>query len=488
MDNIIQTIKLEEIEKRLNSLNKSLKSEESNIVLLSDYISNLKDIIGMLRMNIETLFGLDPNFFSYCDTFDINSKRWGVGSVRTDRIFFVCTPGIKTYIKITGNIFYKLEDDFEPYFRALLNSTNLTDGIIYEKNFKANHDFSTKIEFTYSFIPTKQDNMIMLLTHAGTTDYLKGTSGFDNIKVEIIGYNVAILSRKYDFRLFITKNNYYITKNLSDHSEYLKAPINNIDLSAPFNLVDNVKPTDVDVYKNRLHFYNVTYVPEVTMNNEKNGYLINENQNMFYLSYSYNSLVLYTKQNPLSNEFSQFVPVNKGTTYTVGHPIYPLYKPYNIGNVYSNYDCNLYVAIALSNKLNEFEMLLNNEKISGIWVDNCSVFAKDWEDHFGERKQCYVATTSLAEVYFFDSELATYKLYIGKGHQVSAFMQSDLSINVYMKWLNNIHKKVLILNPSTNKYEVQDDEEIIENAWEYLEGYGNDYFINRMGTWEYVPN
>ena len=488
MDNTIQTIKIEELEKRLNALNKNIKNDETNLILLSDHISNLAEVISLLRMNVDALFKLSPYFFNYGDIFNFKYKRWGVGSVRPDRIFFVCTPGVKTYIKVTADVFYNLNTSLEPYFRAILNSTSLTEGIIYEENFSNNTNFTKTITFTYSFVPETADNTLMFVAHSGTGDYLQGTSGYNNLKVEIIGYNVAFISRKYDFRLFITKDNYYLTKNLYDKSEFLKVPINQVDLSAPFNLVDNVRPTDIEVYKNRLHHFNVTYVPNIIKNETETALLIDDSTNRFYFSYSYNSLVLYAKQNPAPNEYSQMVPLNRGITYTVGPPVYVVTTPYNVGAVSSNYECSLSTMVSIPNNTSEKEMLLNNESIPGLWVDNCSVFIKDWEDHVGEGKNCYVATNSLAEIYFFDSDMPTYKIYIGKGHQVSAFMQSNSSINIYYKWLNDIHKKILVYNLETEKYELQDGEEIIENAWEFLEGYGNDYFINKQGTWEYVPN
>lgn len=497
-----QMIKLEELEKRLNSLNKKISTEtnklenitssletvNNSIEGVSLSVGNLSSSLNELSSEVDNIqSGGGSDIYNVFDSIKLKSKRWGIGSVRPDRIFFVCKPYVLTKIKVKAEIFYKTTAAYNAYFRMLLNSTTLTDGIVYEEKFDGlNGTLEKTVEFEYEFYPTQENNMLMFVAHAGTTIYTQGTSGFTNLEVTVFGINVSILTRRMDFRSVITKDFYYLTRNTETSCEYLRAPRNNVSLTTPFVTIGNIKPTEIPVYADRIHPFNFTFVPSATYNSETNKFDIDLTINRFYCSFSVNSYIYYVYENPPANAYSLSVPSQTGFGYTVGHPAYKTSLNYNLGITTTNGPCNIYTVVSLPKLYVEQRIKLNEDFVPGLWVDNCAVFAKDWEDHPGERPHCYVATDVFGDVYFFPNHNATYKIYIGKGHQVNAYMQSDLSINIYMRWLNNIHKKILIYNSATGIYELQEGEELIKNALEYLEGYGNDYFINRLGTWEYV--
>ena len=478
-----QIVKIEELEKRLNSVNKSLKTQGLELISINDYFNSINTMLKIFNHKLDSIFFSHGNNFNYKATYGLPFKVLGTGSVRPPRIYFVCNPNVKVHIKVTGKVRYETYDGASNgYLRMLLNTTSLTENIVHEETFEYNGTFYKNFDFTYEFQPEQEGNNILFVFHCGQSFTNKGISCVEELNVEIYGCNVAFLSRDYSLRVFTTKSNYYITKNLFDSVEYKKFAINSVDLSSQFTTLTNLAPI-VETYGKNLNPFNVTYVPNIILDSTNNSFIINDTNNtMFYAAYSYNNYVGYLK---LEASVNSEIPIEKGFTYTVGHPINLNNKPYNLGIVHSNKECNLFAVI--SGLTDETSLKFNNDSDLGIFVENVTVYAKDWEDNFGNRPYCFIVTNENAEIYFLNSINSSYKIYIGKGHQVNAYMQSDLSINVYYRWINNVYKKVLIYNSTSQQYELQSGETVFENAWEYIEGYSNDYFINRLGTWEYVP-
>ena len=476
-----ELIKLEELEKRLNSLNKSVKDNNNQIISMSDYISCLNEIINMLKINLDTLFQLDENYISYMASYSAPTMYKGTGSIRPERIYFLCKPGIKTFVKIKLDVELQNNTGADAYFRILLNAKSLTEGIVYEEKYKMNGTLTKTIEHTYEFVPEKEANNILIVVHSGESTFDTGRGTIFNFNIEIVGYNVVILTRDFSLRLFITKNNYYIAKNLYGESYYGKFPIDQVSLTDGYTKAIEKTPP-ISGFIESLLYRNVTYLPNIVYDSETDSLTINDEQNTILLySYCFNNYIIYTR---IESPFNVYVVSNNGFAYTLGHPYQKSSTAINVASAQSNKDCELYVNYSITGLYSTF--LYDNKKIGGVWVENCAVFAKDWEDHVGERLNHYIAVDENANIYFFNSYKATYQLFIGKGHQVNAYMQSDLSINVYYRWLNDVYKKVLTYNNDTGQYQVENGETKFENAWEYLEGYGNDYFINRLGTWEYV--
>lgn len=479
MDNFShQQIKIEELEKRLNALNKKINIESSAIDELNNNLALTNQTISSLSVDSGQDF---DSWYTY-------TKRWGMNNVRHDRILFTCKPYVKTKIKIKTDLFF-ISNSTSPltaYIRVCLNTINVTKGKIYEEKFQLNQGtLNRKFEFEYDFYPTKEDNTFLLLLNPGTDNFNLGSSGITSYEATVIGKDVNIITRNNDFKVFLTKENYYITRNVSDYGEYLIAPVSNCKLTSKFTKIDSVIDRTTAQNNDKFLPFSYTCVPDVSYDSTTERYkILTTWPPRFYYYYSNQNTMYFGVQNPSSG--TTYIGCTYGYSYTVGPPTSTSSYFQNIGAANTTLDCYLGYGLGTSTKIETQRMKLNGTNITGMWVENCVVFVKNWQDRpAGEIQPCYVATNSLGEVYFFDGRLATYQLYIGKGNQVNAFMQDDRSINVYMRRKHNVYKKVLLYDATTEKYTVQDGETEIPNALEYIEGMNGDYFINNLGTWEY---
>ena len=501
-----QIIKIEELEKRLNSLNKKIATEAQNVETINKTMETVNQSIDELSADIDKVSleleeissGTGTGGSCSCETesksgemfncFDkivLTKKIWGTNNIRHDRLYFICKPGVWTKIKIKADIFFETSQEQECYTVFSINATGVNTNKIFEEFYTVNGTFSKSIEFEYEFIPTKEDNMVLIYSNPATSTTAIGHGGFTYMEFSIFGMNTMILTRRHDLKIFLTKDNYYITKNLDEGAEYLITPSSNVNLNGTYTKVGNVTPT-LSNYQNRFFPYNYMCVPEIIYNSETGKYEFTSTP-MFYFAYTYNGSVYLGKENP--GETNLTSATTYGPSYTVGHPLSTGVNHFNLGLNYSLQGSYLCYSISNSTTAKKTgRMKFNGANMEGYWVDNCSVFAKDWEDFPGQRPNYYIGINNNAELYFFPAVESTYRVYIGRGCQVNAYMQSDLSINVYYRWLTDVHKKVLKLNEETNMYELQEGEEIFQNAYEIIEGIGNDYFINKLGTWDYVSS
>ena len=97
-----------------------------------------------------------------------------------------------------------------------------------------------------------------------------------------------------------------------------------------------------------------------------------------------------------------------------------------------------------------------------------------------------VSNSEKAEIYFSVGHTTNSLLYVGKGHQVSAAMADDKSINFYYTLKRNIYMKTLKYNSTTCEYTLSNHTTITPCATEYIEGMTYDYFIKKEGKWTYV--
>ena len=474
-----QQIKIEELEKRLNSLSKKLKIESNEIDAINANLTTTSQKINALSTELDT-----QDF----DSWLTYTKRWGINNVRHDRIFFTCKPYVKTKIKIKTDLFFISNSTtaLTAYIRICLNTINVTKGKIYEEKFEITEGtLNTTFEFEYDFYPTKVDNTFLLLVNAGTDNYTLGSSGITSYEVTIFGKDVNILTRNNDFKVFLSKDNYYITRNVKDYGEYLIAPVTSVNLSSTFTTIESVIDKTTAQNNDKFLPFSYTCVPNISYDSTTERYEISTIlPPRFYYYYSNANTLYIGQQNPSSG--TTHIACTYGYSYTVGPPISTSLYYHNVGSANTTLDCYLSYGVGTATKIETKRMKLNGSNVTGMWVENCVVFVKNWEDlPAGEIQPCYVATNSLGEVYFFDGRLATYTLYIGKGSQVNAYMQSDRSINVYMRRKHNVYKKVLLYDSASGVYSVQDGEQEIPNALEYIEGMNGDYFINNLGTWEY---
>lgn len=484
----LELVKLEELEKRLNSLSKKIKSESSEIVSLSEYVSLIYEMVKLLRLNVDAIFQADESFYNYVLTYNITAKTLGAGAVESDRIYFMCKPNVKLFINVKAEIYFEnFRSDSDGYFKAFLNTKDQVGGLIYEElydDFPLNTTQTKTIEFTYEFTPTEETNSLLFVVKGLGTLAFFGTSGFNDLQVEIYGYNVINITRDYGFKLFITKTHYYLTKNFVDHIEYAKMPIDQVDLSTGFTTLGDFAP-GISTYGNPVRVFNGTYVPCVEYNSETDTLSINSEKEMFYICYSYGNRVIYVQINLYTGyENEDNIPIRCGQGYTIGHPYAKTELPYNIGCINTCIDSR--ARFRVSTYPDEMYIRYKHANILDEYIELVSIFAKDWEDNIGSRDPCFLAVKPNLEIWFHNGYDATQRFLVAKGYQVNGFMQSDRSINVYYRWLNTVYKRHLSYDSATGEHSLDEAVEVFEDTFEILEGYGDDYFINKLGTWQYV--
>lgn len=470
-DNII---KFEEIEKRMHSLNKKFLTINENLANLNNNLLNLQEFVE----NTETFNSFEIKNFDH-------GKR-GYYYLSFDRVYFLCKKNCLTKFKITVNThFYTNGDTYTATLYMMLNSSSISKAFY---SFPVEFSENTEHTFTYEhyFYPTKEDNYILIRINCNSSNY-NANLEINSVNIEATGRNIMFLNRKNDFRVYISKNNYYLTKNTSDGGYYLKTPINGVDLDLPFTQIPNLIPESVPIYNNRYYSFNYTYMPKINYNSVTEKYEIDDTVDFFVFCVNTSSIITSGITNPPSGVASLVNWINRGWVYVVGHPGNNDIEPRNLAFV--NTSSASYNLPGLTNSGSSTSstafISLNGVNITGNWVSNVPVFAKDWEDNPNNPYMC-VATDRFADSYFFNAREATYSIYLGKGIQPNAYSQPDGSINVYMRWLDKVYKKVLIYNSSTSQYELSPNIIEYDNTWEILEGYTTDYFIcNNNGIWSY---
>lgn len=470
-------IKFEEIEKRIHSLNKKITTTKSDLtemnsslVVLNNQLLNLQDFVE----NTETFNFYDQKTF-------VHGKK-GYSTVLFDKINFLCKKNALTNVKISVSVHFAASTllTYPGTFYIMLNSYPASTAI-YSETFSFSREKDITFNFEYTFYPTQEANyFIPRITMSSATSYL--SIELLNIDIEMTGRNIVFLQRNTDFKLYITKDNYYITKNVAGGGLYLKTPVSNVDIST-FTEIPNVMP-DAAIYSSYYPF-NYTYIPKLAYDSETSKYTIDDSVDYFVFCVNTSGAVFASKKDPLSTDTLAGWSA-RGWIYTLGHPN----RDYSqfVASVYSGSATgNFYPGIQIGLPLTATQLTLNGVKISGPWVSNCAVFAKNWEDNLDSPFMC-VATDESGNSFLFPSASTTYIVPLGKGYQVNAYLQADGSVTVYMRWLNTVYKKTLIFNSETSQYELTPNVVEYTNTTEILEGYTTDLFIrDNTGNWTYQP-
>lgn len=467
-------IKFEEIEKRIHSLSKNFSKINENLINLNNNLTNLQEYVE----NTETFNSFDIKNFDH--------GKKGYYYLSFDRIYFLCKKNCLTKLKITVNTnFFSPGTTYIATMYMMLNEVAIAKAF-HSSTFEFSENTSHSFVYEHYFYPTKENNYINIRINLNSSDF-NANLEITSINIEATGRNIMFLNRKNDFRVYISKNNYYMTKNTNDGGYYLKIPVNEVDLTLPFTKIPNLIPANVGTYNKRYYSYNHTYMPKISYNSATGKYEIDDSVDFFVFCVNTGSLVTSGTTDPPSDVASLVDWVNKGWVYEVGHPGNTDINPRNLAFVHTASTGTNRAGLTNSDPYNSSNVFikLNGENISENFVSNVPVFAKDWEDNPNNPYMC-IATNEFGENYFFNAREATYSVYLGKGIQTNAYFQSDGSINVYMRWLDKVYKKILIYNFSTSQYELSPNITEYNNTWEILEGYGTDYFIcNNNGLWSY---
>jgi hypothetical protein len=476
-------IKFEEVEKRIHSLNKKTLNNTENIKSISETTTSLEGQLAVLNDKIDLVSKKET--FNTFDRRLIHTRKPGFDIFSLDRIYFLCSKSSMVKLNITLTVRFHSTAEYTATLYHVLNSNNVVNNFgafAVTYNGYLEHIFNCE----YEFYPRQENNYIFIQLRTGNTNPANARAELVRVNVSAQGRNIIFLNRSNEFKVFVSKNYYYLTKNIISGGSYLLAPSNNVNLFAPFAPIPPLVSEGISLYDNRYLPYNYTYMPNIVYNSTTNKYEIDHSIPFFAFCVVPSSLVASAAANPPPATQNVTPVTTKGWTYVVGHPGNNDLTPRNFAIVNSG---NTYLPgltnSASATSSNVF-LRINGVNVTGSWVANVPVFAKNWEDVTNNPYMC-VATDEFGDNYFFPERYTTYTVYVGKGTQLSAYLRTDNSVVVYMRWLDKVYKKLITYNESTLRYELAGTIAEFDDTWEIIEGYTTDYFINRKGTWEYVP-
>lgn len=484
----------------ISSLQNTVSTNTNNITTLQNTVTSHTSSISSLDGRVETLENANCNseIIETINCFDIKNFPMNLDTFGTYENFFTCffTCETTSYVKLKLDFEIEINNSEQraKTFNVLLNGT-VIDSHSYTVNGIENKTYTVE----YTFMPTSQNNNIQYKSTETTTTKRTCHTKLINCHVEICGRNIEILNHENDFKVFLSQNKYYITKNSGSTAEYKILNYGETDITSnylsvprPVYAIDDPLANSTDRYN--YTFFNYQIYPVINFNSTTNKFEIDSSDlNIATVScVGYNTLKSLMSTVPkhstgmqrlsYSGEYSISSPGAKksGDNFVIDTSAANTYAVKEKGNhylIFTDGVTNLTSALY-------YQVTLNGVLVPGKWVHNEAVFAKDWETTPNRHYAC-VATNEFGENYLFTQREATYSLYIGKGSQTSAYMQSDGSINVYLSKANRIYKYVLNFNPISEKYEVASSNYVMDGRG-YLEGYSNDYFYKKGETWYYV--
>jgi hypothetical protein len=502
MENIMP-IKFEELEKRVSSLNKRLNVLTEDLNESKDDITEINQEINTMTNQISvvdsTLLALESNIqntetFNIYEEKEFNHGQRGYNYFYFDRIHFLCNKSCLTKLKITVKV--KLNSltasTYTSAMHIMLNTTSISDKIFNTTQGYNSTDIPYTYTFEYKFYPTKENNFISIRVSTGTTNQNNANIKIESVSIEGTGRNFIFLNKPREFKVYISQNYYYITRNTSTGGEFLKTPTSSVDLNSTFTTIPDLIPSGVSAYANKYFPYNYCFIPKINFNSTTEKYEIDDTITYFLFcskpGTSYYQ-VLAGKANPESGVESLIKVSSMGFAYIPAHPgesgTYPSYiMTTYTGNTYTSL---IYVSKTTSEGTNSNTAIsVTDIPVADYWVSNTPVFGKDWENN-PNIPYMMIGTTDLGLNYFFSAPTDNYKIALGKGYNVNAYLQSDGSINIYMRWLNKVYKKILTYNSTSEQYELSSNVTEFDNTIEIIEGYSTDYFICDVnGNWSYV--
>lgn len=474
-------IKFEEFEKRVHHIGKNVGKNSLEIKNISNNIENINENIEELNEDLKK-----DTFFSFFAANNSNYLKRGDNIVSIDKILFLCDPTVQTKIRIKVNAtLHSYGSQLTSTLYLMINEASTTNAIDTQKvvySGKTDHTFI----FDYCGFLPKKDNHIFMRLAAGTSNSSLASVEVLSVNVEIYGKDVFILNRKNDFKVFISKDFYYLTKITPEGDFYSKIPTNDINLNS-FTKIPPLIPANVSTYNNRYFPFNHTYVPNIIYNNSTNKYQIDHSVDFFVFCINYANTITSGTSNFVNGIASLKNWSARGFNYYVCHPTENGLYPRNLVFAYSGNLSADYPGRSLSNDTtvkNDY-LSLNGKTLNTSWPSVSAVFAKNWEDN-ANQPLMFVAVNSLGETYFLPEVSSTYSVYLGQGRQTSAFLQDDGSITVYFNWMDKTYKRTLFFNTETNQYEATDEILVFKNVSEIIEGYSNGFFVSDLNrVWNY---
>ncbi len=472
----IQKIKLEELEKRVNSLAKKI---QTNVYAISD----MDQVVNQL---------IENSSYSDYDEYIYPCKRKARDSVITEPIYLTCKKNFLTRICVRAKVHFKGNGSVNGTFKVVWDQYSAPNAAInFVKEYNSiDGEISEIIETERTFVSTQDNYHFRLRTDTDSTSVSIGYGGIDYFEVRVYGADVEILNRKIDFKIFPTQNFFYLTKNTIDGCYYKKMYTQNFseNLNTGYSKVENVIPGNNSYYIGILEPFNFTYIPNCKSDSSKIQYVIdNDDPGQFSFCTDSNPATLEGKNNPEDGLYLTN-PGTLGSIVSVGPPTNKVRTGFKLFTycAIDNFNCwpvhsdpNDSGAAYLSSRFK-----YNSNYLDMKCCDCSTVIGKEWQNSVTRFKNNYFFITTNAEIYFFPGVESSKMIYIGKGHQVNAFSQKNRSINVYYTFKRNLYKRTLFYDVATDEYTLENKVYITPATTEYFEGKYNDYFIKKE-EWKY---
>lgn len=476
MENDKQKIKLEELEKRVNSLAKKI---QTNVYAIGE----MDSLVNKLVENAS---------YSDYDRFIYPCTRKGIEKVVLDVFQFLCKPRFMTKLVIKTKVYFNGINEIGGTLKFIwdqYNSVNPTGEIIKEYS-GITGEFSDEIVIEKTFFSTKGNYCFRLWLDSTATSLNDGCCGIEFVDVSLYGVNVEILNRDLDLKVFHGGHYYYITQTTTDGYYYAKGSAFNFKKLSELNFkkVGKLIPNTEAYTINNLEAFNVTYIPNISCDSLQAYYKVktdDEGSFAFVTDYTYS--IYEGVNNPTDGSYLSSAGTIGGN-YSVAPPTSLVrqgsklltYSSVHTGTCYAHTSTPTDNGAAYSSR---------QLKINGVnWEEKCveasTVVAKDWMYRAKLRPNCYFYVNYLGEIYFFYGYNSSGKIEIGIGHQVNAYMQSDRSITVYFTYMRNVYKRVLYYDSTTDSYSLDTSVLIMQGTREYIEGKTTDYFV-KTDSWSY---
>lgn len=469
MDSHSQQVKIEELEKRINSLSKKIEKNQDEIA----------EQIGALSSN---------PVYSTGDSFKLKNKICYPGEIMSPRIYIASDPNVPISINIKAKIFFdnKLEN-LTNTLSINFNATNSLVNKIYDLNYTEEDKeigyYEKDIDYSFTIMSENGANYFTMYLYPGTYVFSEGHAGILNFSATATGRNVQIITKNNELRVISTHYSYYITKAYEGKILYKRtsASYTNFDddlSSIPLDLTNSVEKTG-ELYTN------FVYIPTFYANANSNSIT----ENLDKTSFAYNRRI-YVDEGTVDSDFTRLSSFLSGTTgvvtFSIGHPLLAnSISAQNHGYVGENN--LLYCLTGTGSTKKQVKMLYNDNIPPERYADNVTVYAKSAFYRLGYYPQCFVATTISGDNYFYPAPMSTYRVYLGKGHQVQAVMNYNSSINVYMLWYGIAYKKTLNYDSETDTYSLSDEVIELGPCRGYIPGFYNDCFYKKVdGFWYHL--
>ncbi len=478
---------IEDIEDDITTINSSISS-------LSSSISDLEDADSALSSRITTLenasssgsggqTGGESSDNETAASYDSWQKdsAWALvhqpdsSGFSTPKCQFKCKPNTRVILsfELNGAVLTAGTASATRYIRFYLNEDKVKD---------INLNYSpTDFTFygSYSFIATKAYNYFSVYSLLGSLQRYKSyTLSVEGVNVQILNKDLPITIRCFNDNYYILKkdktdNNLYYAiqpKNSLNTNESSMTKIEYADLPCPIAyeaLVPNTKVVNGVVQFDE-NYESQFKIAGIEAKKEHKVKILKYQSNEWSIDYDWDAL------NTTCAEY-----ICGG----IGKP--PTSATTPDGNVMFVVDYNGLVGFVGGGTNNEFFISINN---NFLYSSNYRMGAvvRDNNNKIGSpsdfRGVIVYDITSMKNI-FIPQETSSYIVEIADGGNVTAFYQTDGSINVYLNRGANVYKYVLQKN-SSGQYELNSTVTKIENATRYEELYDGKYIVYRDMEWE----